>query len=992
MLLVLSGNPLRPIPKRTQREFFGDSFFRVFPCVSWARHLRRHCDHYTGGCPPAAYDTSQNGLLPGRLPARVLLFDWGQLRPVYEPALELTEKPYLKDPTRPEADNLDTIFLWRDEMTVLSGDGKLSDANGWWTAWAGRGDVLLTRLRPKAFTLPGYDPPDDALSDSPPVEIDASDMNPWVAEVMTVIVRALAVNPGVGTLELFAGDGLHVFTADGTQELTLPLSVDLANPSGPLADTVNADNPQDVMLLMEANIPVERTMVELIYSQNGEEMARDEVHCSVVGLTVQGGYTRGSVRYSAAMNLKGSWVVFRDFDANRPITVLIPEPSHEAGGYRSVWYRQSTDPEQEWKKDGWLLDGSYFVDLVEQWNALLDLLHIPFEHYNADEVLVWLSQATGISLEVLQSGRYLVAGLIDEAGEYEIRLLDNDQNLEQAKQISVHVSKPGEITGQFRIIGDELTPYFHEVDLEDVPEYDQNFFWTLGGMRLHLAADFAPLLEHYASEIVGYDWYITQDGQFQFSEAAFAKGVSHNLRDDLAGQGVPEAVIDALQGILENRYVKDGLFPDYFATDPTNRHDAHRYDGLRALRWEGNHELRERSYANEDDLVAALRTTTKVGDASRYAVAGYRVSRQVLARSRATHDSSSYEPADQLAWKIPYDIYLKIEQSSALRGGEGGPGWSYRIVTNGEFLDFKHALHNAVGSAAYDEIVMRYAAHLRLFTPTIQLLTSHGNYYTRCRDLLVKHGRLHTGQLYPDYRTTLDYLTISEETLEHLNAAGLPEEILTILKEKLLDQIFLTEEEFLNTLKHADMLGKEATTTHQAALVRWAKTAPPLPDDECQRRKTLASDALGLRKEIYWQGEARPDLNEVIHLSLTFGKRMRDDQIEVLGTIPITRRIKSRVLELKNPAMTGDDVKMLQAVLRSIGMSQKDDPGYLGVPVEITGEFGSTADISCTNRALGRLEYIDEVIIKKPDHQSYRLPDGDVKPVDVDVLNKINSH
>ncbi len=28
---------------------------------------------------------------------------------------------------------------------------------------------------------------------------------------MTFIVRALAVNPGVGTLELFAGDGLHVF-------------------------------------------------------------------------------------------------------------------------------------------------------------------------------------------------------------------------------------------------------------------------------------------------------------------------------------------------------------------------------------------------------------------------------------------------------------------------------------------------------------------------------------------------------------------------------------------------------------------------------------------------------------------------------------------------------------------------------------------------------------------------------------------------------------
>ncbi|GAK58184.1 hypothetical protein U27_05157 [Candidatus Vecturithrix granuli] len=42
----------------------------------------------------------------------------------------------------------------------------------------------MTRLRPNAFTLPGYVPPDDALSDSPPVEIDALDMNPWRDEVM----------------------------------------------------------------------------------------------------------------------------------------------------------------------------------------------------------------------------------------------------------------------------------------------------------------------------------------------------------------------------------------------------------------------------------------------------------------------------------------------------------------------------------------------------------------------------------------------------------------------------------------------------------------------------------------------------------------------------------------------------------------------------------------------------------------------------------------
>ncbi|GAK58189.1 hypothetical protein U27_05162 [Candidatus Vecturithrix granuli] len=139
--------------------------------------------YYQGGGPAPIY--AADGIQPGKQPALWLPFDWGQLRPVHEPSLELTDKPYLKDPNRPDEDNLDSIFLLRDDMTVLSGDGKLSDANGWWTAWAGRGDLLLTRLRPNAFTLPGYVPPPDALSDSPPVEIDASDMNPWVAEVMT---------------------------------------------------------------------------------------------------------------------------------------------------------------------------------------------------------------------------------------------------------------------------------------------------------------------------------------------------------------------------------------------------------------------------------------------------------------------------------------------------------------------------------------------------------------------------------------------------------------------------------------------------------------------------------------------------------------------------------------------------------------------------------------------------------------------------------------
>jgi hypothetical protein len=48
---------------------------------------------------------------------------------------------------------------------------------------------------------------------------------------------------------------------------------------------------------------------------------------------------------------------------------------------------------------------------------------------------------------------------------------------------------------------------------------------------------------------------------------------------------------------------------------------------------------------------------------------------------------------------------------------------------------------------------------------------------------------------------------------------------------------------------------------------------------------------------------------------------------------------------MKNPAMTGMMYNVEQSVLRSIGCHIKNDQ-ELRLLVEITGEFGSTADIS----------------------------------------------
>ncbi len=85
---------------------------------------------------------------------------------------------------------------------------------------------------------------------------------------------------------------------------------------------MNAEHPWDVTLLVDANLPVERTMVELIYSQDGKELVRDEVHLKVAHPTVKGSFTRGSVRYAEAMQLRGEWIVFGMLTQDRPLSLF----------------------------------------------------------------------------------------------------------------------------------------------------------------------------------------------------------------------------------------------------------------------------------------------------------------------------------------------------------------------------------------------------------------------------------------------------------------------------------------------------------------------------------------------------------------------------------------------------------------------------------------------------------------------------------------------
>ena len=131
--------------------------------------------------------------------------------------------------------------------------------------------------------------------------------------------------------------------------------------------------------------------------------------------------------------------------------------------------------------------------------------------------------------------------------------------------------------------------------------------------------------------------------------------------------------------------------------------------------------------------------------------------------------------------------------------------------------------------------------------------------------------------------------------------------------------------------------------------------------------------------DIYWEGEYRPDVEVTISLSL-----------HILGESEphlFTRKITSRVLKLLDTRQNGDDVRMLQACLRNIGISQGldtecDNPnttnvekcwGWRNTPVAIDGVFGGGGE-----RAVNRLRERDQI--------------GQTGEVDLTALQKIQEH
>ncbi len=282
----------------------------------------------------------------------------------------------------------------------------------------------------------------DTVADNDPA--DSPFVEPEDDDLMMIVVRKFT--PPVareGTLELNLSEGLRLFREDGAQELELPLSVDLADPEGPLADVEQ----NDVAFLIEATQAFSNAALHLAYISAGEEIARDEVRLSVVNPGMTGGFTRGSIRYSQVEKVNANWVVCGEFTPNRPLSVLIENPAYSLEGMEdvpaetlynlalrfSMTYGVSTERDfwdvGKWNRptatqDALLISERYFElqaalynGLIAPINVFLQLLGRPLlETYDAETLAESLSQESGIPKEDLLLGKYFVTGSLYEPG------------------------------------------------------------------------------------------------------------------------------------------------------------------------------------------------------------------------------------------------------------------------------------------------------------------------------------------------------------------------------------------------------------------------------------------------------------------------------------------------------------------------------------------------------------------------------------------------
>jgi len=140
-------------------------------------------------------------------------------------------------------------------------------------------------------------------------------------ELMTVKLHEIAADSGEVVLSA-EGSNVRIFDSSGENELSLPITVDLADPSGSLADIAS----QDVLVVVDATDAMDEARIKLRYT-NGTLDDEDTFRFGTTDPLVAGGFWAGSVGFGEATYAGGRWWAGgASFTADNPLWVLVKIP------------------------------------------------------------------------------------------------------------------------------------------------------------------------------------------------------------------------------------------------------------------------------------------------------------------------------------------------------------------------------------------------------------------------------------------------------------------------------------------------------------------------------------------------------------------------------------------------------------------------------------------------------------------------------------------
>ena len=171
---------------------------------------------------------------------------------------------------------------------------------------------------------------------------------------------------------------------------------------------------------------------------------------------------------------------------------------------------------------------------------------------------------------------------------------------------------------------------------------------------------------------------------------------------------------------------------------------------------------------------------------------------------------------------------------------------------------------------------------------------------------------------------------------------------------------------------HPDLAGRIEELT-------WSATAGSFYDGFASTAMELTGGALSgaMLSELYWQGPWTTGNDHEVMVTVDL-----DDDNEVEGTLLIRTR------QLTDSSSDGDDIAMLQYLLRMYGLSESTSPGFRGRAVGVDRGFGTG-----TSRAVRRFKVRDELVPCGTTNSQYRACIAAVaNTVDDDVLEAIENH